>query len=73
MKKFHVYGIVTISVGIELEAEDKEAAIEAAYEKFGGIGSYVGNGGCDKLIGVTAANESIDADGEIEWSDADEI
>ena len=50
----------------------KDAAISMAYDKFGGLTGYVGNGGYDKLIGVHKTDESIEADCEVEFKTAEE-
>jgi len=63
MPKYRVYGSVSVSVSIEVEAADKDAAIEAAYGNFGGLTNYAGNGGTDKLVGVYEDEVSIEADG----------
>ncbi len=50
----------------------KSAAIDMAYSEFGGIHEFVGNGGVDKLIGVYGTDESIHADGEVDFDKAEE-
>lgn len=68
MQKYAVYGKVTAFVCVELEAEDKEDAIERAYEECSGSMNFVGNGGTDKIIGVCdtdSATVSINCDYEI--------
>ena len=50
----------------------KQAAIEKAGEEFGGVRDLVGNGGFDKMIGVYGSDESITADGEVEFESAEE-
>ena len=50
--KYRVIGNVQVSVGITVEAESEEDAIQKAYEEFGGVNDYCGNDGTDKLIGV---------------------
>ena len=67
MPKYKVYGTVTVEVIITVDADNEDDAFEKAYQEFGGIGSYCGNGGSDKLIGVRGQNESIDCIGEVEW------
>ena len=52
MKKYAVYGKVSTWVLVELEAEDKEDAIERAYNECSSVMAFVGNGGTDKIIGV---------------------
>ncbi len=51
----------------------KNAAIEMASDEFGGVQEFVGNSGVDKLIGVYGSDESIHADGEVEFESAEEI
>jgi len=50
----------------------KSAAIDMAHDEFGGVHEFVGNGGLDKLIGVYGGDESISADGEVEFNSAEE-
>lgn len=73
MKKFRVYGEVIVCVSMEVEAEDAGGALETADDTFGMITSYAGNGGCDKLIGVSGFNESIECNDYPRWIDAEEI
>lgn len=74
MKKYTVHGKFEGSVSIEVEAKSAEDAFEKAYEEFGGISGYVGNGGIDKVVGVSGRNESIDCDyAEVEWKRPEEV
>lgn len=76
MKKYAVYGKVLTWVCVELEAEDKEDAIERAYDECSSVMALVGNGGTDKIIGVDdtdSAKVSINCDDEIEYTEAEEI
>ena len=76
MKKYAVYGKVTIFLCVELEAEDKEDAIERAYDECSSVMALVGNSGTDKIIGVCdtdSATVSINCDDEIEYTEAEEI
>lgn len=77
MKKT-VFGRVYVTVTKELEIDDlmladldekevEDVFIEKANDEFGGINGFVGNGGTDKLIGVTEDDESIYEDGEVEF------
>ncbi len=50
--KYRVIGTIQVSVGIIVEAENEDDAIQKAYKEFGGVTGYCGNGGTDKLIGV---------------------
>lgn len=76
MKKYIVSGKVTAFISVELEAENKKEAIKKAYKECSGPMDFVGNGGCDKLIGVCDtdnANVSIACDDEVEYTDVEEI
>lgn len=76
MQKYAVYGKVTAFVCVELEAEDKEDAIERAYDECSSTTAFAGNGGTDKIIGVCdtdSATVSINCDEEIEYTEAEEI
>ena len=79
-KTFKVYGnfIGTVSIEVEVTEEDleemgyddyEEAAREIASENFSGLKNFVGNGGVDKLIGVTGSDESIEFGEGIDWED----
>jgi hypothetical protein len=67
MKKFLVPYTNICTVYVTVEAETKEDAIEKGFED-AYVSSYVGNVGCDKLIGVYGNNVSIEA-GESDFED----
>ncbi len=74
--KYAVYGKVTVWVCVELEAEDKEEAIEKAFDECSALDVFVGNGGIDKMLGVCntdTAEVSISCDDEVEYTEAEEI
>ena len=76
MKKYIVSGKVTAYIEVELEAENEEEAIEKAYEECSGPMNFVGNGGYDKLIGVSDTDDaivSIACDDEVEYTEVEEI
>lgn len=76
MKKYVVYGKVTAWVCVELEAEDKEEAIEKAFGECSSLDSFVGNGGVDKMIGVCdtdIAKVSVSCEDDIEYTEVKEI
>lgn len=76
MKKYIVSGEVTAYISVELEAENEEEAISKAYEECSGPMNFIGNGGCDKLIGVcdtVNAIVSINCDDEVEYTEVEEI
>lgn len=68
-KKYDVHGTVPVVVHITVEAENGEQAMKIVTQKFKGIHDYMGNGGCDKLIGVEGDNESITIDGNVQFDD----
>ena len=67
---YEVEGTATILVKKRVKANSEEEAIELADKYFGGLTCYCGNGGIDKLIGVCSYSESVDTDGDVEWTDA---
>lgn len=74
MRKYKLTAKGIFYLEMELEANSKEEAIELAIEE-GRVSSYCGNGGCDKLIGVTDSDYgtiSIEADEYLEINE-DEI
>lgn len=76
MKKYIVTGKVTAFISVEIEAENKKEAIEKAYEECSGPMNFVGNGGCDKLIGVCDTADaivSIACDDEVEYTEVEEV
>lgn len=84
MAKFRVYGTAEVTVAIELEIDDEELVgldegdiedyvLDRAYDEFGGIDNYVGNGGYDKLIGVRGSNESIEISSDVEFNAVEEV
>lgn len=75
-KRFIVYGHTTVTVSTVVEVEidddeeiDKDEIFDLAQREFGGIKSYAGNGGIDKIIGVDGDFESIEADEDVEFDD----
>lgn len=73
MKKFKVRGQYIITVTKEVWANDEDEAINKADDRFGGVIEYAGNGGWDKLVGVSEADESVAADGMVEWDGVEEL
>ena len=74
MKRLRVFGHATVTVSTVIEVKDDENLTEEeiydrARANFGGIMSFVGNGGTDKLIGVDEYEETIAADDEPEFDD----
>ena len=74
--KYAVRGKVTVFVCVELEAEDKEDAIEKAFDECSALDALVGNGGVDKMLGVQdtdTAEVSVSCSDEVEFTEAEEI
>lgn len=74
--KYAVHGKVTVFVCVELEAEDKEDAIEKAFDECPALDALVGNGGIDKMLGVCntdTAEVSISCGDDVEYTEAEEI
>ena len=76
MKKIRVYGKIYAHVSTVVEVEDDfevnedsmEELIDLANDQFGGVSGYCGNGGYDKLIGVSGSNDTIEDSGEVEFA-----
>ena len=71
MKKVRVYGETTVSVWVDVEVEDNaelDDIIDAAYHELDSLTSYCGNGGFDKLCGVSIPNAGVEPSEEIEWA-----
>lgn len=58
--KYQVVIPYPVWVKVEVEAGDKEAAIDQAFNE-GSLCGYSGNGGYDKLVGVSSKNASVEA------------
>lgn len=74
MKKIRVFGHATVTVSTVIEVRDDTDLTEKeiftrAKKKFGGIHSYLGNGGDDKLIGVEGSCDTIAADEPVVFDD----
>ena len=65
MKKFKVTFKTSLYVDVIVEAETEDEAINEA-EQSVYINGYCGNGGCDKLVGVSDSNMSVYADDDFE-------
>lgn len=72
MKKYRVFGTVSVCVSTVVKANSPEEAKEIADHFFGGVTGFCGNGGSSKLIGVSGHDESIECNDSVEWEDADE-
>jgi hypothetical protein len=65
MNKYRVYGHTTVTVTIEVNAENEAEAYDTARGELIDLMAFVGNGGTDKLIGVDGKDQSVSADEEI--------
>lgn len=73
MKKYKVYGLVTVNVTKEVWANSEDEAREKAYDQLPCLTSYCGNGGYDKLVGVEEDDESVDVFEDIAYDEVEEI
>lgn len=75
MKQYRVYGHVTLTCSMVVEAGSAEEAIEKANDEFGGLTNYAGMGSCDCLVGVLDSEDErcIEADGDPVFDDAEEV
>ena len=69
--KFKVLGTQSVSVYIEVEADDEESAIDAAYNIFGGLTGYVGNGGTGKLVGTSLREVDLEPNDDLKFEEAE--
>jgi len=77
MKRYKVTGHIDVTVTTIVEAEDGEKLTEEeicarAYEAFEGVGNYAGFGDCDHMIGVSGDEDTIEAVGEVEFTEYEE-
>jgi hypothetical protein len=73
MKKYKVYGMVTVNVTKEVWANSEDEAREKAYDQLSCLTAYCGNGGYDKLVGVEDDGESVDVFEDIAYDEVEEI
>lgn len=69
MKKFKVYGNANVVVSKEVWANTEEEAMEKAHRQLPCLSAYCGNGGYDKLVGVSEHDETVDVFDDIEYDD----
>jgi len=77
MKRYKVTGHVDVTVTTIIEIEDGEELTEEeicarANGEFGGIENYAGFGDCDHMIGVSGDEDTIEATGEVEFTECEE-
>ena len=73
MNKYRVYGNTTVTIAIEVWANNETQAYEKATNKLDSLTAYCGNGGYDKLVGVDIEEASVSADSDIEYDDIEKI
>ena len=73
MKKFKVYGTTKVVVTKEVWANTEEEAMEKAYQQLTSLTAYGGNGGWDKLVGVSEHDETVEIDEDIEYDNTEII
>lgn len=73
MKKYKVSGTTVVTVTKEVWANNEEEAYEKAYNNLDSLTEYVGNGGCDKLIGVDGDDESVAVFDTINYDGIEEL
>jgi hypothetical protein len=73
MKKYKVYGTVTVCVTKEVWANNEDEAREKAYDQLSCLTAYCGNGGGDKLVGVDGDDESVDTFEDIAYDEVEEL
>lgn len=71
MKRFKVYGVVEVVVTKEVWAHDEDDAYKKASMSLPSLTAYAGNGGWDKLVGVSGSDESVDVFEDIEYNEVE--
>lgn len=74
MKEVRVFGHVEVTVSTVIKVKDgvsltEDEIYKRAQKAFSGISSYYGNGGDDKLIGVSGDKDAIFCDEKVEFDD----
>ncbi len=77
MKRYKVTGYIDVTVTTIVEVEDgEELTVEVicarANGEFGGIENFAGFGDCDHMIGVSGDEDTIEAAGEVEFTECEE-
>lgn len=67
--KYRVFGHTTVVVTMIVTADSKEEAYEKASGQMPSLESFAGNGGYDKIVGVSGADNTVDVVEGIEWDD----
>ena len=72
MTTVNVYLKQSVSIKVELEVPElmtEKEIVEKAFNEFDGLTAYAGNGGMDKLVGVSGSNISIEPCEDLELDD----
>lgn len=74
MREIRVLGHVEVTVSTVIKVKDdvtltEDEIYKRAQKAFSGISSYFGNGGDDKLIGVSCDKDTIFCDEKVEFDD----
>ena len=69
MKKFRVYGVTEVVVTKEVWAHDEDDAYKKASMSLQSLTAYAGNGGWDKLVGVSESDETVEIFEDIEYNE----
>lgn len=75
MKKLAIFK-QTVYITVEIEVNDnatKEEMEEIAYSQFNGLSEFCGNGGMDKLVGVSGSNESVEVCEDLEVAEFEDV
>lgn len=67
MKKYMVQFRTDVWINVVVEAEDPNDAIDKACEEQPCLQGYAGNGGYDKLIGVSGRNMSVEPSDQVDY------
>nr|WP_303182478.1 hypothetical protein [Lachnoclostridium phocaeense] len=71
--KFKVQGTTTVDVYVEVEARNREEALAAAFTSLNCLTAFCGNGGTDRLIGISSdVQASIKAEETIRYDTVEE-
>lgn len=73
MKKFRVCGVVEVVVTKDVWACNEDDAYKKASMGLPTLVAYAGNGGIDKLVGVSGSDESVDVFEDIEYNEIEEL
>lgn len=73
MTKYRIYGTTMVGIVKEVWANSEDEAYDRAFRELNSLTVYCGNGGFDKLVGVSGEDERVAADDTIEYDDIEVI